>query len=155
MHIPLIFRHPARIPAGRVFEGRTCNYDFLPSLLEHLGIDAQLPPGHPELPGCSYAEHLTGDGHEWNDEEFFHEFETVRTVRSESWKYTWRFADGPDELYDMIDDPGERVNRAADPSCAAVVAEHRARIERFFGRYADPKWDLWKAGSTKAGRLVA
>ena len=50
----------------------------------------------------------------------------------------------------MIDDPGERWNRVSDPDCAQTVADHRARIERFFDRYADPRWDLWQDGGTKS-----
>lgn len=154
MHIPLIFRHPARIPAGQTFSRRTCNYDFLPSVLEHLQIDVTRPEGHPELPGCSYAAHLQGaDESSWSEEQFFHEFENVRMVRTERWKYSWRHPDGPDELYDMHNDPGERWNLAHDPACAEVIAEHRQRIEQFFGRYADPRWDVWRDGSSKAGRL--
>ncbi len=154
MHIPLIFRHPQRIPAGGTFTGRTCNYDFLPSVLEHLNIDPVRPPEHPELPGRSYAAHLQGAGQDsWDEEQFFHEFENVRCVRTERWKYTWRHPDGPDELYDMVADPGERWNLAHDPACSAVVDEHRQRIDAFFGRYADPRWDLWRGGGSKAGRL--
>ncbi len=159
MHIPLIFRQPARIPAAQVFGGRTCNYDFLPSVLQHLDIEPDWPEGHAELPGRSYAAHLQGaDQDSWNEEEFFHEFESVRMVRTKRWKYTWRHPEGrhpegPDELYDMIKDPGERWNLVHDADCAVVVAEHRGRIERFFGRYADPQWNLWRGGSSKAGRL--
>ena len=154
MNIPLIFRHPQRIPAGGTFTGRTCNYDFLPSVLEHLEIDVARRADHPELPGCSYASHLQGaDQDSWDEEQFFHEFENVRTVRTERWKYTWRHPEGPDELYDMVKDPGECWNLAHDPACVAVVAEHRRRIEDFFGRFADPRWDVWRGGSSKAGRL--
>lgn len=155
MHIPQILRLPGRIPAGQVFEGRTCNYDVLPSLEELLGLDVTRPAEHPELPGASWADRVTGASQEpWEDEEFFHEFEHVRCVRTARWKYTWRFPEGPDELYDMEHDPGERWNLAHDPAHAAIVEEHRGRIGRFFGRYADPQWDLWKGGSTKAGRLT-
>ena len=154
MHIPLIYRHPARIPAGGVFTGRTCNYDFLPSVLDHLGIEAQRPVGHPELPGHSYASQLRGAAPApWDEEAFFHEFEGVRAVRTERWKYTWRHPGGPDELYDMDHDPGERWNLAHDPAGAGAVDEHRDRIEAFFGRHADPRWDMWRGGSSKAGRL--
>ncbi len=154
MHIPLIFRHPQNIPAGGVFDGRTCNYDFLPSVLDLLDIQAQRPASHPTLPGESYASQLRGSSAAWNEDEFFHEFEMVRTVRTERWKYSWRKPDGPDELYDMIEDPGERWNRAGDVDCREVIDEHRRRIEDFFARYADPQWDLWRGGSTKAGRLT-
>jgi len=153
MHIPLIFRHPSLITPGGVFEGRTCNYDFLPTVLDLLEMEVERPVSHPPLPGNSYASQLRGASEPWDGEEFFHEFEHVRTVRTERWKYTWRNPAGPDDLYDMIDDPGERWNRVSDPDCVQTVADHRARIERFFDRYADPRWDLWQDGGTKAGRL--
>ena len=154
MRIPLIYRYPGRMPEGTVFEGRTCNYDFLPTVSELLQLDDSRPPNHPELPGSSYAPHLcstTDDG--WDEEAFFHEFESVRTVRTAQWKYTWRHPDGPDELYDMQADPGERWNLVGDPACADVVASHRERIRRFFSQYADPRWDIWNGGGSKAGRL--
>ncbi len=31
-----------RIRAGRVFDGRTCNYDFMPSIRDYLGLDVAL-----------------------------------------------------------------------------------------------------------------
>jgi len=30
----------------------------------------------------------------------------------------------------------------------------RERIEAFFNRYADPEFDLWRGGRSKAGRPV-
>ena len=152
IHIPLIFRHPGRILAGSTFGGRTCNYDFLPSVLEHLGMEEALPAAA-ELPGASYAPALAGREVVWDDV-IFHEFENVRLVRDERWKYTWRHPDGPDELYDMRRDPGEHHNRAGDPDCAAVVAQMRRKIDAFFERYADPRYDLWRGGRSKAGRLI-
>ena len=54
LHIPLIFRHTDHIPAGTVFDGRTCNYDFFPSMLDYLGM-ADAMRTDPTLPGTSYA----------------------------------------------------------------------------------------------------
>lgn len=151
IHIPLIFRHPSRIPEGTVFEGRTCNYDFFPSLLEYIGM-ADKVPSAPALPGTSYAGALQGRDIPW-DNTIFHEFENVRMVRNDAWKYTWRYPDGPDELYDMQRDPGERKNLVDDTRYATAVQDLRAQIAAFFNRYADPKYDLWKSGTSKAGRL--
>lgn len=153
VRIPLIFRHPGRIPAGSLFTGRTCNYDFFPSLLEYLGMEEQLPQT-PELPGRSYAPALAGEGvRDW-DGAIFHEYENTRMARTDRWKYTWRFPAGPDELYDMRNDPGERCNLAADPQCAPIIENMRQRIQKFFDRYADPQYDLWRGGRSKAGRLA-
>jgi arylsulfatase A-like enzyme len=75
-------------------------------------------------------------------------------VRDDRWKYIWRFPAGPDELYDMQNEPGELQNRAGELECAEVVRQRRARIEAFFNRYADPQYDLWHGGRSKAGRLI-
>ncbi|MCY3870645.1 MAG: sulfatase-like hydrolase/transferase [Gemmatimonadetes bacterium] len=150
IHIPLIFRQPGRIPSGRVFEGRTCNYDFFPSVLDHLELRNRIAD-NPNLPGTSYAPALTGEEITWNNE-IFHEFENTRLVRNDRWKYTWRHPDGPDELYDMQADPGER-NNLANRSHATVINECRNRIQNFLNQYADPQYDLWRGGRSKAGRI--
>lgn len=148
--VPMIWRHPDRLKAGTTFGGRTCNYDFFPSLLDYLEIPR---PTQPELPGRSYARALCGELVDW-DGTIFHEFENLRLVRDDRWKYIWRFPAGPDELYDMQNDPGELQNRAGELECAEVVRQRRARIEAFFNRYADPQYDLWHGGRSKAGRLI-
>ena len=154
VRIPLIFRHPGRIPAGSLCSERTCNYSFFPSLLEYLGMREQRPQT-PELPGRSYAPALVGENLcDW-DGTIFHEYENTRMVRTDRWKYTCRFPAGPDELYDMRDDPGERCNLAAASESAPLVEEMRQRLQTFFDRYADPQYDLWRGGRSKAGRLAS
>lgn len=152
VHIPLILRHPAGIPPGRTIEGLTCNYDFLPSVLEHLGMDEATAIG-PPLPGRSYAPTLRGETQEW-DGPIFHEFENVRMVRDGRWKFTWRHPAGPDELYDLESDPGERLNLVHDTRHAATIGHLRTLIQGFFDEYADLQYDLWSGGRSKAGRLV-
>jgi len=152
MHIPLIFRHPKAIPAGQTFDQLTCNYDFFPSMLEYLNLQ-QHSPQKPHSPGTSYADALTG-GKVKLDEVVFHEYECVRVVRTEDWKLTRRHPDGPDELYDMKNDPGERENLLADPDSIEIPNGLQDQLEAFFDEYADPKYDLWKEGSSKAGRLI-
>jgi arylsulfatase A-like enzyme len=152
IHIPLIFRHTDVIPAGKVFEGRTCNYDFFPSVLDYLGMDEKIPDA-PEIPGKSYAQVLLEDDIAWNDV-IFHEFENTRMIRNDRWKYTWRHPEGPDELYNMQEDPGECNNLADNPECAPVIEELREQLGEFFDRYADPKYDLWRGGTSKAGRII-
>ena len=151
LHIPLILRPKGQIPPGSIFDGRTCNYDFLPSLLDYLGLGDRLAD-RSQLPGNSYASALLG-GPAGEYDQIFHEFENARLVRNNRWKYTWRHPDGPDELYDMVADPGERQNAAGDERLAGVIQDLRKEIDSFFGRYADPEFDLWRGGRSKAGTM--
>ena len=45
-------------------------------------------------------------------------------IRSEKWRYI-HYADGTEELYDMVNDPNEWHNVAAKPENAAIIAEHK------------------------------
>ncbi len=54
-------------------------------------------------------------------------------LRQGRWKLV-RSAPDPDLLFDLETDPAERVNRAADPACAGVLADLSAQ--------ADARWNL-------------
>jgi arylsulfatase A-like enzyme len=149
MHIPLIFRHPGRIEAGSLFEGRTANYDLFPTLLDYLGAGDRVPAA---CPGSSCAGALTG-GPASRDETIYYEYQNARLVRTDRWKYTWRHPNGPDDLYDMEADPGERNNLTKEPGHDGVIRDLRAMIEGWFSRHVDPQYDLWRGGRTKAGLL--
>ncbi|HEY1377583.1 MAG TPA: sulfatase-like hydrolase/transferase [Gemmataceae bacterium] len=151
MHVPLIVRWPGRVPAGKRSDLLVRNYDLFPTLLDCLGL-ADKAPQTPPPPGRSFAAALRGESIPW-DNVAFYEFETARAVRTGDWKYVRRFPNGPDELYDLAHDPGERVNLVNDPARAAVRADLGKRLEAFFARYADPQYDLWRGGRSKAPRL--
>ena len=154
LNIPLLFRLPGRIPTGAVAGGMTCNYDLFPTLVDFLELDVS-PKTVDGLPGRSYAPVLHGETSGPENEFVFHEYENTRTVRSRSWKLTRRHPTGPDELYDLSNDPDERNNLMDDPGASAVRRELEQRMAEFFGRHVDPEYDLWQAGRTKAGRMLA
>ena len=152
-HVPLIFRHPNAIPAGRQSDLMVSNYDLLPTVLNHLGLPEKVPD-RPRGPGRDYAPVLRGRTLEWDNVIFF-EFENTRMVRTPEWKYTRRFPDGPDELYDLRNDAGERVNLVDRAEHAETRRQLAARLEAFFARYADPKYDLWHGGGSKTLLLTS
>lgn len=82
----------------------------------------------------------------------FYEMETTRAVRTDDWKYVARFPNGPFELYDMKRDPRERFNLYGQPGTDAKRDELAKRLEDFFARHADPQYDIWKGGRSKARR---
>jgi len=150
MQIPLIFRHTGRIAKSSVCDHLVSNYDFLPTVLGYLGLQSKLP-AQPKSPGRDFSPLLRGDpvSHE---NIVFYEMETCRAVRDQGWKYVARFPLGPFELYDMQSDPRERVNLYGQPVALQKQQELAKRLDDFFTQYADPQYDIWKAGRSKAKR---
>ncbi|MDQ3622060.1 MAG: sulfatase-like hydrolase/transferase [Verrucomicrobiota bacterium] len=151
MQIPLIFRHPGKIPGGQTSDLLVGNYDFMPTVLSHLGFGDRMP-ATPRSPGRDFSAVLRGQTISWENV-IFYEMETCRALRTDQWKYVARFPDGPFELYDMRADPHERFNLYGQPGTESVRAELGRRVDEFFARYADPQYDIWKNGRSKAGRL--
>jgi len=150
-HIPMVCRHPGEIPAGRRSDAMISNYDLLPSVLSYLGLQDKIP-GKPELPGRDYSPILRGQQIEW-DNVIYYEFENSRMIRTADWKFTLRFPDGPNELYDMKHDPGEENNLVDQPQHAKIREQLSKRLDAFFDRYADPKYDLRHGGGSQSHLL--
>lgn len=149
-HVPLIYRYPGRIPAGKRSDILVSNYDFLPTVLDFVGMKDKTPE-KPRLPGHSYSDTLEGKDQAWDNTVYF-EFENTRSVRTREWKYVTRFPNGLNELYDLKSDPVERHNLVDKPAYASQQKQLRGRLEAFFDRYADPKYDLSHGGKSKAPR---
>lgn len=150
MQIPLLFRHTGRIPAGRTSDLLVSNYDFLPTVLGYLGLADQTPA---QSPGRDFSAVLQGQEVSWKNAVFY-EMENTRAIRTDGWKYVARHPDGPWELYDMQADPQERFNLFGQPGLAERQRELAEQLDAFFGHHADPQYDLWQDGRSKAGRLV-
>jgi arylsulfatase A-like enzyme len=150
MQIPFIFRHPGRIPAAQTSDILVSNYDFLPTVLSHLGLGAKTPT-QPKLPGRDFSAVLRGQNTAWDDV-IFYEMETTRAVHTGDWKYVARYPNGPYELYDLTRDPRERFNLIGQPGTDAKRHELAQRLDAFFSRYADPQYNIWTGGRSKARR---
>jgi arylsulfatase A-like enzyme len=151
MQIPLIFRQPGAIPAAQTCDALVSNYDFLPSVLSHLGLTDKMPQ-QPQSPGRDFSPALRGQKLTNWDNTVFYEMETTRAIRTDRWKYVSRFPDGPFELYDLQSDPQERFNQFGQPGTDEIKADLAQQLDAFFTTYADPKYDLWKSGRSKAKR---
>jgi arylsulfatase A-like enzyme len=148
MQIPLIFHQPGAVKSG-TSDLLVSNYDFLPSVLDLLGLAHRLPT-EANLPGRSFAAALKGEPVAWTNE-MIYEMEGCRSYRDDRWKIVLRrFPDGPSELYDLQTDPHERFNLFGQPGLAAKQSEMIAKLETKFTRFADPEYDLWKGGRSKA-----
>ncbi len=155
MRIPLIFRHiPGKaqtapnIPKGIVSDKLVSNYDFMPTVLNYLDLSEKLP-AYPASPGRDYTALLKGQASENWDDTVFYEYESLRCIRTRSWKYIERYESGYDELYNLETDPDEVKNLIDDPLAANKRAELQDRLDRFFNQHASPKYDLWKGGASQ------
>ena len=152
MTIPLIFHQPGTVKSGQRLEMMVSNYDLLPTILTELGLAEDLPTAHP-LPGRDVSAALHGTARD-RDNVHFYEFENVRAIRTDSWKYIERIHQTPNELYDLHADPDEHNNLYGDTEHADTVTQLRRRLHAFFDAHADPQWDLWHGGGSKTDLMT-
>ena len=128
MHVPLLFRHPAKLAPGRRMATNVSLVDVSPTILELLGVaDSRPITGksiRPALSGGMARESLCFGA---TDEPFLMDgWSPLRSLTAGSWKYiqTTRA-----ELYDLAADPHERNNLAqSDP-------EKRQQMERLLADF--------------------
>ena len=137
--VPFIVSHPGRIPQGTATDAMMSQYDIMPTLLDYVSAPAV---DDETLPGTSFLPVWLGVKDEARDEVVvYDEYGPVRMIRTHEWKYVHRYAYGPHELYDLVNDPGERVNVIGEEAHRPLVREMRGRMARWFERYVDPLKD--------------
>ena len=141
IRVPLIWNHPGAIPAGSETPAMVSSYDFFPTLLDYLGIEAEADP---QRIGRSYAGLVRGDRLEWPNEVFF-EYGYTRAVRTEHLKYVERSDGWPNELFDLEEDPGERINRVGKPEYREMRVALRDRLRAFFDGAGAPALADWRS----------
>ncbi|MGI6081874.1 MAG: sulfatase-like hydrolase/transferase [Limnochordia bacterium] len=150
--VPAIASHPSRIPEGVVSHTLLSGYDFMPTLLDYLGLDSTVQEG---LPGRSFFSDLQGKTDPGRDHVVvYDEYGPVRMIRTLEWKYVHRYPYGPHELYNIGDDPLERVNLVDLPEFQDVVIEMRSQLQDWFIRYSDPQKDGRHEAVTGEGQLA-
>jgi len=139
IRVPLIVRYPKLIEKGTVVKEQVLNIDLAPSIVD---ICNSRPLGN--IHGMSWKQLLTGKTkgwrkawlYEYNYEKQFPYTPNVRGVRTDEWKYVhYPHGDGkPDrhlaELYNLKEDPNEKVNLIKDPRYISVVEELKGELAR-------------------------
>lgn len=116
--IPTVFRWPGRIAPGSRSSALVDGVDFMPTVLDMLGIG--IPEG---LPGRSLLPVLEGAADKVRDHAFVQWDDYGFTVVGERYKLTWWDCDNDAELYDLQDDPLEKVNLFHEASHADTASE--------------------------------
>lgn len=113
--VPLVFAGPG-VARGRC--GRSVELlDIYPTLLDLAGL-----PARDGLDGLSLVPQLRDAAAPRARPALTTHNPGNHAVRSERWRYI-HYADGSEELYDVVADPNEWTNRAADPALAGVKRE--------------------------------
>ncbi len=148
--VPAIYSHPGQIPAGHVEDAMVSGYDFMPTLLDYLDLPR---PVYGNLPGNSFLPLLRGEPAEGRDEVvIFDEYGPVRMIRTTEWKYVYRHAHGPHELYDLVNDPDERSNLVDRPDQRDRVQGLKSRLDEWSARYVDPRRDALRQDGAARGQ---
>lgn len=137
--VPAIASLPGAVPAGQTCGALLSHYDFMPTLLDYLDITG---PRNGRTPGRSFAPVLRGDALPEGGPIFVcDEYGPVRMVRTREWKYVHRHPYGPHECYDLVRDPGERINLFGVSENLEQVRQMKETLDDWFAGYVDPAVD--------------
>jgi choline-sulfatase len=131
LHVPLVFRLPGRLPAGRVIQEAVELADVAPTVLDLVGL-APTTPSHGR---ARLGPRGAGQGVLWAQSDYpelHYGWARLRSVREGAWKYIE--APRP-ELYDLSRDPAEAKNQAAErPDAVARMASTLKAVEAELSR---------------------
>lgn len=151
--VPGLFRLPGTVQQGVVNHELVSHYDFYETILDIAGVPYEQPE---EMPGISFKPLLTGEQEHVRDSiVVVDEYGPCRMIRNHEWKLIIRIPDGPHELYDLVNDPGEEINRIDDPDCEEIIKELTADMKAWFTKYVDPAFDGSKEKVCGRGQLTS
>ena len=137
IRVPLLVRGPD-LPGAVVIDRCVDHFDTFRTICELCGVDPRQHRPDTSYPGRSYLP-MVGGGvdADWDDVSYG-EYGDLRMIRTATDKLVRRYPDGPDDLFDLVADPGEKVNLADRPACAAIRGHLLERLEAFYTRHDHP-----------------
>jgi choline-sulfatase len=129
--VPLIVSWPGVIPAGQRSQRVVSALDVTATM-----IDALRVPALPACQGRSFLGLLTGDDAGWEDVAFSEycsdEFAPEggcyqRMIRQDEWKLVY-YHGQPSQLFNLDEDPHERIDLASSPACQTIHRELERRV---------------------------
>jgi len=133
VRIPLLARLPGRIPAGTIVREPVSQVDFMPTILDYVGL-----PAPEKIHGRSLRPLLEGRPVSWREHAFCQRAGTGRMLRTEQYKYFCRTDGKVVALYDLEDDPHEDRNLADEPGNKALVRRMHGRLLEVMDEDGDP-----------------
>lgn len=149
VRVPLIVCPPGQSEARTSDVFVNVGVDLLPTMLDYAGLEKPV-----RLPGLSLRAPVAGEtvpgwreevviGNHMSQGGLVEELGFVpitegRMVRTDRYKYcVYLHGERRESLVDLLNDPGEMVDLAADPGYHEVILKHRERLRRFGERHGD------------------
>lgn len=146
VRVPLIFAGPG-IAASERRDGFAYLLDIYPSLCELAGL-----PLPSSVEGRSLLPMLQNEQIKVRDSLYLAYADSIRGLRNSTHKLI-EYAGGETQLFDMLVDPLERQNLAAEPEQAALLAEMRSQLYKQAENWDDAAHPVGKAFWTRRQRL--
>ncbi len=127
LRVPLLLAGPS-IPEGQTVDAYVDHYNTFAFLAE---LATGKKPDATKYPGRSYAELWEAGSAPWRDQ-CFAEYGDARMARTRSTKVVLRYGNGPDEQFDLAQDPEEKMSGPVIDT--TLVAE----LEAFYEKYESP-----------------
>lgn len=145
---PFLIRWPGHVKAGHTVTQIAGAIDILPTLTDLAGVYWSPPK---PLDGVSLKPLLSGDAAGWTDRMIFSQQRNRFSVRTQQYRL-----DGDGNLFDMVADPGQKRNVAAEQPDVALklreaVKRYAAEVKPFVGPDERP----YPVGFAKATWLPA
>jgi arylsulfatase A-like enzyme len=145
IRVPMIWNHPRLIRAGQVAREMVSSYDYFPTILDYLDVQA---PADERRVGRSYANIVRGRASGTWDNRLYFEYSYVRGIRTENLKLIERTSQWPSELYDLEADPGEARNLIGDAAYSRQRESLSSDLRAFFAKAGAPPLEQWR-GTTR------
>jgi len=156
VRVPLIVRWPGHVPAAHRCDAFvTSAIDLATTFCDIAGV---VPPA--TFAGQSVLALLEGPASAGARPDIFTTYHgnqfglySQRMVRDRRWKYIWN-ATAEDELYDLLNDPGELINLAADVAYTTEATRLRLRLVDWMEKTDDRLLNPWIRQQLGGGRKV-
>lgn len=148
IRVPLIVRQPGRVPAGTKPDQVVSQLDLFPSILSWVGLGM---PENLKIEGRDASLSFAGKSiPEW-DETLFGQYDlkhsgtaNMRMIRTRKWKLVRHLEAGSEnELYDLSNDPDERVNLWGQLQFKEIQSELLMRMIERMKQLKDPKTEAF------------
>ncbi len=139
IRVPLIINHPGKILANQRRMEFVDHTDLFQTILSYACVDLDQDfKQERNYPGRSFASQLTHREplRDWRQYQIC-EYGDVRMIRNFQWKLIRRYPDGPNELFNLIEDPNEQVNLYHQVLYQEIFQQLTAVLDGHFAKYAD------------------